>query len=56
MEVAELIRSHSTNREIAGELFLSLKTVETHVRHISDKLCVSSRAEIARTLEANPRA
>jgi ATP/maltotriose-dependent transcriptional regulator MalT len=52
LEVAELIRAHSTNREIAGELFLSLKTVDTHVRHIFDKLGVSSRADIARTLEA----
>jgi ATP/maltotriose-dependent transcriptional regulator MalT len=51
-EVAELIRGHATNREIANELFLSLKTVETHVRNIFNKLGVSSRAEIARTLAA----
>src|SRR5690606_29370018 len=34
LEVAELIRSSATNREIADELFLSLKTVETHIRNI----------------------
>jgi DNA-binding NarL/FixJ family response regulator len=54
LEVAELIRSHATNREIANELFLSLKTVETHIRNIFNKLGVTSRAEIARTLTAHP--
>lgn len=49
-EVAELIHSHATNQEIANALFLSVKTVETHVRNIFNKLGVSSRGEIARTL------
>jgi len=52
VEVAELIRSHATNREIANELFLSLKTVETHIRNIFNKLGVSSRGEIARLIAA----
>jgi ATP/maltotriose-dependent transcriptional regulator MalT len=52
LEVAELIRSHATNREIANHLFLSLKTVETHIRNIFNKLGVTSRAEIARMLTA----
>lgn len=52
LEVAELIRSHATNREIANQLFLSLKTVETHIRNIFNKLGVTSRAEIARMLTA----
>lgn len=50
LEVAALIRSHATNREIANELFLSLKTVETHIRNIFNKLGVSSRGEVARQL------
>jgi DNA-binding NarL/FixJ family response regulator len=37
-----------TDAAIAKELFLSLKTVETHVRDIFAKLDVSSRAQIAR--------
>jgi DNA-binding NarL/FixJ family response regulator len=45
-----------TNPEIAAELFLSLKTVETHMRHIFGKLGVSSRVEVARVLEADARA
>lgn len=52
LEVATLIRDRHTNREIAGELFLSIKTVESHVRNIFVKLGVSSRADIARALEA----
>jgi DNA-binding NarL/FixJ family response regulator/tetratricopeptide (TPR) repeat protein len=51
LEVAGLVLDRRTNREIAEELFLSTKTVETHMRHIFDKLGVSSRVEVARALE-----
>ena len=40
-----------TNPEIAATLFLSLKTVETHLHNIFGKLNVSSRVEVARTVE-----
>lgn len=51
LEVAELIRDRRTNKEIAADLFLSLRTVETHVRNTLRKLDVASRVEIARALE-----
>jgi DNA-binding CsgD family transcriptional regulator len=51
-EIAELVGAGKTNREIAAELFLSHKTVETHPRHTFGKLGVSSRASVARTLAA----
>ena len=51
LEVAELVLDRRTNREIAEELFLSTKTVETHMRHIFEKLGVSSRVEVARAME-----
>jgi DNA-binding NarL/FixJ family response regulator len=47
LEVAELLRARHTNREIAQELFLSMKTVESHVRHIFNKLGATSRIEVA---------
>jgi DNA-binding NarL/FixJ family response regulator len=51
LQVARLVVERKTNPEIAAELFLSLKTVETHLRHIFGKLGVSSRVEVARTIE-----
>jgi DNA-binding NarL/FixJ family response regulator len=50
LEVAELVLDRRTNREIAEELFLSTKTVETHMRNIFNKLGVTSRVEVARAL------
>jgi DNA-binding NarL/FixJ family response regulator len=40
-----------TNREIAAALFLSDKTIESHVRNIFMKLGVSSRVDVAKTVE-----
>lgn len=46
-EVAELVRQGLSNREIAGRLFVSERTVEGHVRQIHNKLGFGSRAQIA---------
>jgi DNA-binding CsgD family transcriptional regulator len=51
LEVARLVVDRRTNPEIAAELFLSIKTVESHLRNIFHKLDVSSRVEVARALE-----
>jgi two-component system response regulator NreC len=48
VEVLDLIALGFTNAEIAGKLFLSVRTVETHRAHIQQKLRVSSRAELVR--------
>jgi DNA-binding NarL/FixJ family response regulator len=55
LEVARLVVDRKTNRQIATELFLSQKTVETHIRHIFEKLSVSSRVEMARVVERADR-
>ena len=39
-----------TNREIAQALFVSEKTVETHLGHTYRKLDISSRTELSRAL------
>jgi DNA-binding CsgD family transcriptional regulator len=44
LEVLRLVASGKTNKAIAGELFLSEKTVDRHVSNIFVKLSVPSRA------------
>jgi DNA-binding NarL/FixJ family response regulator len=56
LQVARLVVDRRTNTEIAEDLFLSPKTVETHMRNIFRKLDVSSRVEVARTVERADRA
>jgi DNA-binding CsgD family transcriptional regulator len=51
LEVANLVVERLTNAQIAGELFLSEKTIESHLRNIFGKLGASSRVEVARLVE-----
>jgi len=44
VEVLRLVARGKTNRVIAGELFISEKTVATHISHIFTKLGLNSRA------------
>ena len=46
-EIAELVCAGHTNRHIAAHLYLSAKTVETHMANIFGKLGVRSRAAVA---------
>jgi DNA-binding NarL/FixJ family response regulator len=50
-EVMELVAGGKTNREIAAELFLSVRTVDGHVSRIFDKLDVNSRAAASSVFE-----
>lgn len=48
--VADLIADGATNRDAAAALFVSVRTVETHVASIYRKLGVRTRAELARKI------
>lgn len=48
-EVLSLLVLGKTDQQIADQLFISRRTVATHVAHIYTKLAVSSRAEAAAT-------
>ncbi|MBV8713091.1 MAG: hypothetical protein JOY56_14980 [Solirubrobacterales bacterium] len=52
-EVATLVAAGKRNREVAAALFLSEKTVESHLARIYDKLGVRSRAALASILAAD---
>ena len=45
--VARLVAVGMSNRQVAAELFVSIKTVQFHLTHIYAKLGISSRAELA---------
>jgi two-component system, NarL family, response regulator NreC len=47
-EVLRLLALGHTNQEIAGLLFISVRTAETHRAHIMQKLGLASRAELVR--------
>jgi two-component system response regulator NreC len=48
LDVLRLIALGHTNAEIGGQLFLSVRTVETHRAHIQQKTRRSTRAELVR--------
>jgi ATP/maltotriose-dependent transcriptional regulator MalT len=50
-EVSELAARGMSNRAIAETLFVTVKTVEWHLRHAYEKLGVSTRAELRTKLE-----
>jgi two-component system, NarL family, response regulator NreC len=47
-EVLRLLALGHTNQEIAGMLYISVRTAETHRAHIMQKLRLASRAELVR--------
>ena len=48
LEILRLVALGHTNSQVAEELFLSVRTVETHRAHIQQKLGLSDRAELVR--------
>ena len=52
--VARLVAAGMSNRQVAGELFVSVKTVQFHLTHVYAKLGVGSRAELAAQFREQP--
>ena len=48
MEVAALVADGATNAQVAARLFISERTVESHVASIFNKLGVDTRLQVAR--------
>ena len=48
MEVAALVADGATNAQVAARLFISERTVESHLASIFNKLGVDSRLQVAR--------
>jgi DNA-binding NarL/FixJ family response regulator len=55
LQIARLVVDRKTNPQIAAELYLSKKTVETHLRHIFEKMDTPSRVALARAVERAER-
>jgi DNA-binding CsgD family transcriptional regulator len=51
LRVVRLAAAGRTNREIAHELYVTLKTVEGHLARAYNKLGIEGRGELPRVLE-----
>jgi DNA-binding NarL/FixJ family response regulator len=52
--VAELAAEGYSNPEIAQTLYVTRKTVETHLGHVYQKLGIAGRGKLARAMERTP--
>jgi DNA-binding CsgD family transcriptional regulator len=50
LRIARLAAEGRTNKEVAQALFITAKTVDTHLGHVYMKLDISSRRELAGAL------
>ncbi len=51
VEITLLLMEGKTNKVIAETIFISLRTVETHIRNVYEKLQVSNKIELLKQLQ-----
>jgi DNA-binding CsgD family transcriptional regulator len=51
--IAQLASDGMTNRQIAHSLFVTIKTVETHLSHVYLKLDIAGRTALPQALEGH---
>ena len=54
LQIARRVADGMTNREVAASLFLSSKTIESHLQNAYRKLGVHSRTQLSKRLAADP--
>jgi len=53
LSIARLVASGRTNRQVAAELVVSVKTVEYHLAYVYGKLGLRSRHQLAASMPAS---
>jgi DNA-binding CsgD family transcriptional regulator len=54
LQIAGFVAEGLTNKEIAAQLFLSPRTIDSHLRNVFQKLNISSRTQLARMPLGDP--
>src|SRR5262249_20316881 len=48
LQIARFVAEGMSNKQVAAQLFLSPRTIDSHLRNVFSKLAISSRTQLAR--------